>query len=1047
VFPSGSADNLDGARIAMMGGGGGAGTRSGGSGVESSGGRGGALILVNGNRFIGSGRVVANGANGQGAAANGGGGGGSGGMIVLLSNLSAASNFAGVELSADGGVGGSTNTGAATPEIGPGGGGAGGRIYTSLSAVGLPNIQVSGGLRGTTTSLATNFGAQSGDQGQQFALLNPYNVTLGGKPGFLCGPTIPVTLSSVSSKLEGNDVVVQFTTANEAGTLGYRLHEDYANDSIRRLASESITLAAGESDVPRAYTIRVPFKGQERVYIEELSADGSNEIYGPYLVGTASGETVTAVATDWAKINIEQKAAREAIAADTVSRSRSVELAAEFKVSKDGLYRISYEQLVAAGIQWAGVATAQIELKRNGVAVPATIEGPSLFGPGSVIEFFGRAVAGSLYTDAAAYQLRANRPAATKLVNFAGAGSMASVASFRATVSKAPNERYSFAAPTNDPWFWASVTRTGATPVAWEGTFDVIDRAPGSSNERIVLDVWGGTTVAANPDHRFRVYVNEQLITTTQFDGVTAHRVDVAVPAGALIDGSNALKIELIAPEGAVAPFDPDRVNIESIAVQYDRLLKLPASGRLVVTPSAAPAQASNDSLFADNFAAEGAAACRSAELGCQAFSVSGFTGPAVVMLERGGTLRELSGVRMETAAGGFNARFAVATQAGDKLYVEQRESALTAAVSPTALVSDPLAGGSASLLMISHPTFANRLAPLVDARQAQGWTVRVVNVEDLYRAYNNGVVDPVAIDRAIADAVARLGTRAVILVGGDSSDYKNYVTGNAISFIPTHYRRTNEFMAYAPVDALFADIDDDNRGDVLLGRFPVRSFAELDTLVAKTLAFGAPATQGRALFVADRTRNNSIDFGTINASVAQSLGAGWNVLNVNFDSYAIDPNAPGAWAALARGDIVNALNAGRALTVYTGHSSISSWSQNGLLTSSLVAGGALSGAQPTALLQIGCYGTYFVEPTSNSLAATLLSTQGGAAIVIGTTGLTEVEDGANLASAFLPEVRNQQSIGEALKRAQRDIYGREPTMLDVVIGSNVLGDPTLKIQ
>lgn len=1048
IFPAAASDTLAGARIAMMGGGGGAGTRSLGNNVESSGGRGGGLVLINGNRFIGAGRVVATGANGQNAASNGGGGGGAGGMIVLLSNLSAASNFTNIELSADGGIGGSTNTGSPAPEYGPGGGGAGGRVYTAQSVVGLPNIQISGGLRGTTTSGATNFGAQSGDQGQQFSILNPYNATLGGKPGFLCeGGAIPVTLSSVSSRIEGNDLVVRFSTATEAGALGFRLHQDFANDSIRRLADEKVTVAKGESDAVQSYTIRVPYKGQEKVYIEELSVDGLNEMYGPYQVGTASGESVIATATDWNKINIEQKAARAALSADVVSRNRSVELVAELKVPVDGLYRVSYEQLVAAGIQWAGVSTSQIQLLRNGNPVAAHIEGGSLFGAGSVIEFYGESIKGSLYTDTAVYQLRANRTAAAKTVAFAGAGALNSVASFRATVSKAPNERYSFASPTSDPWFWASVTRTGGTPVAWEGGIEVSDRAASSANERLTLDVWGGTTIAANPDHRFKVYVNNVEVASTTFDGLAAHRVDTALPAGLLVEGSNTVKVELLTAEGAVAPFDPDRINIEGISVQYDRQLKLPASGRLVVTPRAAPNVASTDSMFADNFSTEGGAACFAAESGCQAYTISGFSGPAVVMLKRGNTLAQLSGVRMVAEAGGFAARFALAVQAGDQLLVEQRASALTSTVTPAAPVSDPLAGAPATFLMISHPTFASRLAPLVEARQAQGYTVRVINVEDLYRAYNNGVFDPIAIDRALADAYTRLGTRAALLVGGDSSDYKNYVVGNAISFIPTQYRRTNEFMAYAPVDALYADINNDNRGDILLGRFPVRSFAELDTLVAKTIAYGSSASSKRAVFIADRTRNNAVDFGAINSQVAGVLGPTWTVSSINLDSYPVDPMNPGAWATAARGDIVNSLVAGKSLAVYTGHSAISSWSQNGLLTSSLVNGGLLSSAAPTALLQIGCYGSYFVEPTSNSLASSLLSTAGGAAIVIGTTGLTEVEAGANLATEFLPHVRDQQTMGEALRRAQSDIFGREPEMMDIVIGSNILGDPTLKLR
>ena len=48
-----------------------------------------------------------------------------------------------------------------------------------------------------------------------------------------------------------------------------------------------------------------------------------------------------------------------------------------------------------------------------------------------------------------------------------------------------------------------------------------------------------------------------------------------------------------------------------------------------------------------------------------------------------------------------------------------------------------------AQYLIITHPDFISGLQPLVAARQAQGLTVSVVDVNDLYAKYTYGIFDP----------------------------------------------------------------------------------------------------------------------------------------------------------------------------------------------------------------------------------------------------------------------------------------------------------------
>jgi hypothetical protein len=67
------------------------------------------------------------------------------------------------------------------------------------------------------------------------------------------------------------------------------------------------------------------------------------------------------------------------------------------------------------------------------------------------------------------------------------------------------------------------------------------------------------------------------------------------------------------------------------------------------------------------------------------------------------------------------------------------------------------------------------------------------------------------------------------------------------------------------------------------------------------------------------------------------------------------------------------------------------------------------------ATVQLGCWGTYFVEPTSSTVAHGMLLQTSGAAAVIGASALTETSSDQSFASQFLPQI-GQRSLGEALK-------------------------------
>jgi uncharacterized repeat protein (TIGR01451 family) len=860
--------------------------------------------------------------------------------------------------------------------------------------------------------------------------------------------TVPVTLSDVSVTVDAGILVVDFGTAAEAGTLGFRVLGNRAGDRQRLPISDALVVASGSDFKPRRYQVRGPYTGQTEVWIEEVTTVGGTESYGPFAIGSNTGERDLFTPTNWSAIAAEQSSFRQTQAAAVLARGSGSSVEAELRVAQTGLVRVSHEQLLAQGVDWSGTPANQIRMSHGSAAVPMRYEGPANFGAGSALYFFGQAIEQSQYTRTAAYRLSVNSSGANLLRTIhAGAGRNATQGRVRDSFVHNPNRAYDLTSAHTDPWYAQRIVRVNA-PLAGVNEAFVVPDVASSTNEgveRIQVGVWGGINFPQSPDHSVRLLLNGTQIATRSFDGLSYELISVDLPQGVLRNGSNTLRVELVGDTGLYA----DVVFLDSIRIDYVRELKaidnrLAFTADIRVTPDRA---VSGDQIYADDFSTEGVAACSETESVCGSYRVRGLTRADVDVYRAGidGSVEQLSGARIEAVAGGYELAFSARQLAGDRFWIEPATGSVTSAIAAKTAVTDPLAGGPGEFLIVSHPSFINGLAPLVAARQAEGFTVRVVDVETLYAYYNRGTVDPVAIGTAIADAYERLGTRYVLLVGGDTYDYFNYTGANSISFLPTNYRATGSVVRFAPVDSPFADVDGDGRSDVAIGRFPVRTAAQLSALVAKTLAYPQAAHAGKHLRVADRSNSTGVDYADQLTSLNGLFGAGTVTTNLSLNNYP----AGNSGVVQARADLVTAVNAGQSMVTFFGHSGPSTWSTESLMTAAQVNAGLLSNASlPTVAWVLGCYGTYFTSPDYNAIGPALMvqSNGGGAAAVLGASTLTEVNSDIAWMRAMKPLIGTQR-IGDALRTGQNALHAAGPVFLDVSLGGELLGDPTLRVR
>ena len=859
--------------------------------------------------------------------------------------------------------------------------------------------------------------------------------------------TLPVTLAFVeAARLDAGRIVVDWSAATETGTMGYRILQD-VNGRMVPLGSELTPSTRLSGTTPASYRETLITSSNGPVYVEELSASGKTERFGPFHIGVATGARPTVEPAPWveAATQVGEHEVLDRAMRIERSRSRGASAVAEIQVSETGLQRVAVSDLLAAGLNLSGLPDTALRLSHAGAVIPIRVVGGGTIGANSILEFYGKSVEGSRYTRTRPYHLAvAEGGAPWTAVSGAPVAGLAAL-SYRRTVTLDQNRFYDLTAPGDDPWYQDEIVRTGATAGKnWTLSTPAVEASEGAE---LALDLWGGSAYAdADPDHRYRVLLNGVELGERSFDGIATHRNRFAIAPGTLLSGNNTVRIELLATGQAI-----DRTYVNSISIDYRTTLAAQA-GRLTIDGS--KVRAEREGLLASSFE-ENDGGVQPCGAGCGQMQLTGFTSPDLVAIQLtdAGPV-ELTNMIAEQNGGQWSVRvrpLAFGTGEdevpfGGTLVVTERASAFQPSVLPGLALGSPLEGGPAQLLIISSARFAGSVGSLVAARQAEGLTVRVVEVAQVYQHYSNGIVDAEALKAFVADAYAQLGTRYVLLVGGDTYDYFNYLNLGSVSDVPTLYRRTHEFVSHAPVDSEFGDVDGDGKPEVAVGRLPARTSAELAGLIEKVLA-PLPSNPYSISFAAERTNvGDGVDYADRSDALIASLGAPWQsaVSRVYLDNYP----AGSSGTAAARADFTGQVNAGRNWISFYGHASPATWSREILLQGSQLNSLLSNTGKAPLVTEFGCWGGYFVEPAYTTMNHAWLLTPGkGARAMIASSSLTETASDQAISVALTEQLREPGiRLGDALINAKASVWSRTPEMRDVVFGMSLFGDPTARL-
>ena len=254
-----------------------------------------------------------------------------------------------------------------------------------------------------------------------------------------------------------------------------------------------------------------------------------------------------------------------------------------------------------------------------------------------------------------------------------------------------------------------------------------------------------------------------------------------------------------------------------------------------------------------------------------------------------------------------------------------------------------------ADYVVITHPDFAESIQPLVEFRRSQGLTTMVVDIDDIYDEFSDGLFNPFAIQRFLRYAYNSWQQPAptyVVLVGDAHYDYKNTTveryrrdpnfrgTYNLYPiFVPT-YHGWAPASGETAMDQRFVNISgEDALPDMLIGRLSVQTPEELVTMVEKIINYEKNLKtglwQGTLIQVADDHTDNPSD-GVFEASRIELIQ---EIIPVGYDTrqiYLRKIKSP----ERTRAQIRAAINRGALAIEYTGHGGIQTWADEAIFHS-----------------------------------------------------------------------------------------------------------------
>ena len=731
-------------------------------------------------------------------------------------------------------------------------------------------------------------------------------------------------------------------------------------------------------------------------------------------------------AKDW-RVHLQPRVQATVASLDYLSESSY-----RISVSRDGIYQLTYSDLLTAGLPVDSLDPRTFQLFNIGSEVAIYVEGEDdgNFDPSDYVLFYGQKM-NTKYTDINIYWLIYGEAIGLRMAETDGGltGTAITPSAFKSLLHLEEDHLYRSFLPMQggtDHWYWDYVYAAGgAASKTYNATLNNL--ATGSYTPTLRAKLTGGSSSSINPDHHVKIYINDNLVGEAWWDGMIEHLTEADFPESYLVEGANAIKVEC--PNDTGAGSEVIMINWFEIEY-YDTYV------------------AENDSL---DFSGD--------EAGTWEYHIGDFTTNDIAVFDiadPANATRVMNGVVEPSSS--YTLKFE------DTIADRTEYLAMTTAhrLSPIGIALDTPSdlhstSNGADYIIITHADFYDEMLPLADHRAGQGLRVMEVDVQDVYDEFSHGIFDPQAIHDFLAYAYTNWLAPApsyVLLVGDGTFDFKDNMATGVSNYIPPYLASVDPYINETAADNRYVTISGtDILPDMHVGRLPVNSSTEAVVAVNKILHYEQDPPSGdwtqEVLFVADDA-DAAGDFAALSDAVADSFLPASYMASKIYAGVNYPYENPSVQAKAA---IMSNIGEGCLLVNYIGHASTVSWAGEKLFHVGDIGSLASSEKLPM-MLPMTCYDGYFHYPGSPCLGESVVRVEDKGAIASwSATGLGLAHGHDYLDKGFFTAVftDNIAEIGTATYLGKLKLYtetgGEASPFRDLMDTYVLFGDPFMKLN
>ncbi len=533
-------------------------------------------------------------------------------------------------------------------------------------------------------------------------------------------------------------------------------------------------------------------------------------------------------------------------------------------ISQEGWYRITRDELLAAGLSSAG-DPRNLQLFVDGAeqAILVAGEESGSFESFEAIEFYGVGT-DSPYSNQRTYWLVAGNQPGLRIPVINTKPDSRGAASFPFPVERRERSIYFSALLNSDAenWFGGVVTSNGIEQPITIRSLD--ETAQDKAELEIALQ--GVTSLQAVPDHQVQVRVNNQFVGYLFFDG-RDHKVEhFSIPLTALKEGDNLVTLS--------AGDTADVSLVGRIRLTYPHRYTADGNSLKLTTAAASTSQA-----------------------------ISGFTANDIRVFDvtDPADVRELTGAIEPSSKTSFSIAVDALMPNRTLLSLTTEEFKKPASIAMDRSSSLRQANAGADFLIIARHEWMDALAPLKALRERQGLATILVDVEDIFDELSFGQKTPYALRDFLSYASVnwKRKPRWFLFAGDASFDPRCYAGLPDTDFVPT--RLTDTAFMETACDDWLADFDADGLAELAIGRLPIRSPQDAIIMVGKLLKYAVASPSDEMVLFADL--NDGFDFESASSGLRGLLPSTLRVQEI-FRSRNSD--------AITKANLIEAINRGQ---------------------------------------------------------------------------------------------------------------------------------------